>query len=167
MTLFSKAITDLASRIVIALAQNGQTVTTAESCTGGLIAGALTAIPGASDAVYGGFVSYANAAKIAMVGVRQETLDVHGAVSEQIVREMAEGTLRAAKTDFAVAVTGIAGPEGGSEGKPVGLVYFALATPSRTLTRKWSFGNIGRNKVRELTVLTALEILNDVLQDRA
>src|SRR5690606_30994864 len=121
-------IATLAQETVAALTAAGLTVATAESCTGGLIAAALTSIPGASDVVYGGYVTYANEAKIAMVGVPFALLRQHGAVSKEVAMAMAEGALAVAGTHLAVAVTGIAGPTGGSEEKPGGLVHFALAS---------------------------------------
>jgi nicotinamide-nucleotide amidase len=163
---FSKKILGLATRVISNLAAQKSTITTVESCTGGLIAAALTTVPGSSSVVYGGFVTYANEAKSNMVGVNAETLQAHGAVSDQIAREMAEGGLRAAGTDCAVAVTGIAGPDGGSAEKPVGLVFFAVATSSKTISAKWNFGDVGREEVREMTVLTALEMILELVQER-
>ena len=134
-------------------------IATAESCTGGLIAGALTSVAGSSDAVYGGFVTYANAAKETMLGVSAETLAAHGAVSEETAREMAAGAQRAAGTTYAIAVTGIAGPSGGTPEKPVGLVWFGLAGPDGVVVEKRLFGAIGRTEVRAATVLNALDML--------
>lgn len=163
---FSRNISELARKTIEDLTIKGNTVATAESCTGGLISGALTSISGSSNVLYGGFVTYANAAKSDMIGVSPATLEAHGAVSDQTVREMAEGALKTAPVDYAIAVTGIAGPGGGSETKPVGLVFFAVATPSRTISRKWNFGDVGRDEVREMSVLTGLELLWNVIQER-
>jgi nicotinamide-nucleotide amidase len=145
------------------LSARGQMIVTAESCTGGLIAGALTDVPGSSDAVHGGFVTYANDAKEAMIGVPGALIESHGAVSEQVARAMAEGALRAAGVGVAVAVTGIAGPGGGTEGKPVGLVCFACATPERTSAAVERFGDIGRQQVREASIVRALDLVIEVL----
>ena len=113
--------------VLDAFRARGWTLATAESCTGGLVAGALTEVPGSSDVVDRGFVTYSNAAKMAMIGVPEATLAAHGAVSEATARAMAEGALKAAGVDAAVAITGVAGPGGGSAAKPVGLVHFACA----------------------------------------
>ncbi|MBF9033633.1 nicotinamide-nucleotide amidohydrolase family protein [Rhodobacterales bacterium HKCCE2091] len=131
---------------------------TAESCTGGLIAGALTDIAGSSDVVERGFVTYSNAAKVEMLGVRPETLDATGAVSEDTAREMAEGAVARSRADIAVAVTGIAGP-GGSEHKPEGRVCFGLSGPAGTVTETVEFGAIGRANVRAATVAHALAMI--------
>lgn len=140
-----------------------QMIVTAESCTGGLIAGALTDVPGSSEAVYGGFITYANEAKERMIGVPAELLDAHGAVSEQVARAMAKGALKTTGVAMAVAVTGIAGPGGGTEGKPIGLVYFACATADGTKARVERFGDRGRQEVREISVITALDLVIETL----
>ncbi|WP_264213488.1 CinA family protein [Leisingera thetidis] len=135
------------------------TIATAESCTGGMIAAALTDIPGSSAVVDRGFVTYSNAAKMQMLGVRAETLDAVGAVSEEVAAEMAAGALNNAGVTLAVSVTGIAGP-GGSEFKPEGRVCFGLARTGREpLTETVDFGAIGRDKVRAATRDHALELL--------
>lgn len=121
------SIEDLATELVRNLSAGGQTVATAESCTGGGIAEALTRVPGSSACFGFGLVSYSNAAKESLLGVRAETLREHGAVSEAVVREMAEGALALSGADLAVAVSGVAGPGGGTAGKPVGTVWFAWA----------------------------------------
>ena len=141
------------------LATRKQMIVTAESCTGGLIAGALTDVPGSSDAVYGGFITYANGAKEEMIGVPAALIEAHGAVSEQVARAMAEGALKTAGVAIAIAVTGIAGPGGGTEGKPVGLVHFACATAEGTTTAVERFGDIGRQTVREASIVTALDLV--------
>ncbi len=151
-------IATLAAETIGALKDAGLTIATAESCTGGLIAAALTSISGSSDVVYGGFVTYANEAKIAMIGVPFGLLRQVGAVSEQVALAMADGALASAGTHIAVAVTGIAGPGGGSEEKPVGLVHFAVATEGGTThLRKVFPGN--RDEVRHATVLQALKLV--------
>ncbi|KIC26668.1 MULTISPECIES: CinA family protein [unclassified Leisingera] len=137
----------------------GITIATAESCTGGMIAAALTDIPGSSAVVDRGFVTYSNAAKMQMLGVKAETLDSVGAVSEEVAAEMAAGAVRNAGVTLAVSVTGIAGP-GGSEFKPEGRVCFGLARAGQTATTETvEFGAIGRAKVRAATRDHALELL--------
>jgi nicotinamide-nucleotide amidase len=137
----------------------GVRIATAESCTGGLISVALTDVAGSSDVFDRGFVTYSNAAKREMLGVRTATLEAHGAVSEDVAREMAEGALERSAAQLAVAVTGIAGP-GGSEFKPEGRVCFGLAQAGKpTLVETVEFGPIGRGKVRAATVEHALALL--------
>lgn len=143
--------------------RRGVMIATAESCTGGLIAGRLTDVAGSSDTFERGFVTYSNAAKIEMLGIRPETLDAHGAVSEEIAAEMAQGALARSHAGIAVAVTGIAGP-GGSEHKPEGRVCFGLADPFGTRTETVEFGAIGRAEVRAATVEHALSLLAEALQ---
>lgn len=139
----------------------GLTIATAESCTGGLVAGALTDIAGSSAVVDRGFVTYTNAAKEQMLGVPVETLKQHGAVSRETAEAMAKGVLAHAPADLAVSITGIAGPDGGSAEKPVGLVHFAAAArDGRLIHREQRFGNLGRAEVRRLSVLQALAMLS-------
>lgn len=140
----------------------GATVTTAESCTGGMVAAAITDVAGSSNVFERGFVAYSNAAKTDMLGVRVETLDAVGAVSEEVAREMALGARAAAGATVAVAVTGIAGP-GGSEFKPEGRVCFGLATADGVTTQTVEYGALGRAKVREASTLQALKLLRDAL----
>lgn len=139
-------------------------IATAESCTGGLIAGALTEVPGSSDGFDRGFVTYSNAAKMQMLGVRAETLNTHGAVSEQVAAEMAQGALRQSDAGIAVSVTGIAGP-GGSEHKPEGRVCFGISQPFGTFTQTVEFGAIGRHRVRAATIEHGLQLLLDALRN--
>ena len=154
----------LAHEVIGALRAKGWTIAAAESCTGGLIAGALTSVSGSSDAVYGGFVTYANEAKIAMVGVPFGLLREFGAVSKEVATAMAEGALAAAGTHIAVAVTGIAGPGGGSAEKPVGLVYFAVATAEETRNLKKSFDpNWSRQQIRHASVVEALKLVKKTI----
>jgi nicotinamide-nucleotide amidase len=135
-------------------------VATAESCTGGLVAGALTDIAGSSDVVDCGFVTYSNTAKQSLLGVSAVTLNRHGAVSAETAAAMAKGALKNSQADIAVAITGIAGPGGGSKEKPVGLVHFAVAARGgRVLARRRLYGNIGRGRVRERSVAEALSLL--------
>ncbi|WP_323007729.1 nicotinamide-nucleotide amidohydrolase family protein [Pseudorhodobacter sp.] len=155
---------DLAARILAAARARGFTIATAESCTGGLVAAALTEIPGSSDVFDRGFVTYSNPAKIAMLGVSPETLATDGAVSEAVAVEMAAGALRQAGVALAVSITGIAGP-GGSAHKPEGRVCFGLAQrgqPTRTETRE--FGAIGRANVRRAATSHALHLLAAALR---
>lgn len=136
------------------------TVATAESCTGGLVAGALTEIPGSSDVIDRGFVTYSNAAKHAMLGVKTATLESFGAVSKETAIQMAVGALEEADVDLAVAITGIAGPGGATPGKPVGLVHFAVAArDGRIVNKECRFGAVGRSAVRQRSVLEALRML--------
>ena len=156
-------IEKLAQDVIAALKVGNLTIATAESCTGGLIAGALTSVSGSSEVVYGGFVTYANEAKIAMIGVPFGMLRQHGAVSEEVAIAMADGARTAAGTHVAVAVTGIAGPNGGSEEKPVGLVHFACAGPTGTRHRERRFGEQSRDEIRRLSVLEALDLLRETV----
>ena len=138
----------------------GWRVATAESCTGGLVAGALTEIAGSSDVVECGFVVYSDAAKQAMLDVPAATLKRYGAVSAETAIAMAAGALKRSPADLAVSITGIAGPGGGSRQKPVGLVHFAAASRGgRRLQRRRLFGKIGRRRVRERSVAEALAML--------
>ena len=162
--MFPKDIEDLALAVLAAARAGGVTIATAESCTGGLVAGALTEIAGSSDVVTCGFVTYSNAAKQALLGVPAALLEAHGAVSEQTARAMADGALAASGAGLTVAITGIAGPGGGSEAKPVGLVHFAAArTGAPTLAREMRYGDIGRSAVRLASLRVALEMLLEAL----
>jgi nicotinamide-nucleotide amidase len=139
------------------------TVATAESCTGGLVAGALTEIPGSSDVIDRGFVTYSDEAKRAMLGVKAITLATFGAVSKETATAMAIGALERAGVDLAVSITGIAGPGGATPGKPVGLVHFAVAArDGRILHRECRFGAIGRSAVRQRSVVEALRMLMEL-----
>ncbi|MBB5049507.1 nicotinamide-nucleotide amidase [Rhodopseudomonas rhenobacensis] len=136
------------------------TIATAESCTGGLVAGALTEIPGSSDVIDRGFVTYSNDAKHAMLGVETATLMTFGAVSKETAIAMAIGALEHAEVDLTVAITGIAGPGGATPGKPVGLVHIAVASrDGRISHREHRFGAIGRSLVRQRSVVEALRML--------
>lgn len=154
-----------ATALLQACRARGWMVATAESCTGGLVAGLLTEIAGSSAAVERGFVTYSNAAKTELVGVPAELIDAHGAVSEPVARAMAEGALARSHARVAVAVTGIAGPSGGTQAKPVGLVHFALAAhgmPTVHLERR--YGDLGRERVRLSAVADALLLLERALE---
>lgn len=137
---FPPLMLEQAREVVEICARRGFTIATAESCTGGLLSGILTEIPGASQVFTHGFITYANPAKVAMVEVSEHTLAAHGAVSEAIARSMAEGALRTAAASLAVGITGIAGPGGGTAEKPVGLVHVACASSSgKTIHKEYRF----------------------------
>lgn len=144
--------------LLAALEARGETLATAESCTGGLIAAALTSVAGSSSVVTAGFVTYSNAAKMRMVGVPEAALAAHGAVSEPVARAMAEGALREAKVDIALSCTGIAGPGGATPGKPVGLVFIGCARRgAATIVERHVFPG-DRAAVRAATVAAALRM---------
>jgi nicotinamide-nucleotide amidase len=153
---------------LLALARSkGAKIATAESCTGGLIAGAITDVAGSSDIFDRGFVTYSNAAKTDMLGVHAATLEHFGAVSEEVAREMADGALARSAADLAVSVTGIAGP-GGSGHKPEGRVCFGLAQSGYvTMTQTVEYGPMGRSNVRRATVGHALHLLIRALRPQA
>jgi nicotinamide-nucleotide amidase len=138
----------------------GLKIATAESCTGGLVAGLITSIAGSSDVFERGFVTYSNAAKIEMLGVDVSVLERYGAVSAECALAMAEGALKKSKSHIAVSVTGIAGPGGGSEVKPVGLVYFACTTWARNYGKVMHFGDLGRDPIRLASVEVAIELMS-------
>lgn len=162
--MFPEDIEALARQVLERARRRGLSLATAESCTGGLVAGALTAIAGSSDVFLGGLVTYANDAKRRLLGVDQVLLDRYGAVSEPVARAMAAGARTAFGADAAVAITGVAGPGGGSSEKPVGLVHFAAAGPDGVVAhREARFGDIGRDAVRLASVRVALETLQDRL----
>jgi nicotinamide-nucleotide amidase len=150
---------DLADRFLKACAHREILVATAESCTGGMIISMLTDIPGSSSMVDRGFVTYSNEAKVDMLGVSRDTLEKHGAVSAETAYEMAEGALKHSRAGITLAVTGIAGPDGGSAEKPVGLVWFGMALFSKpVVTEKMIFENRGRDFIRRETVKHALNM---------
>lgn len=150
-------------QIIDILTQANRTLVTAESCTGGLIAAALTDIPGASAAFYGGYITYANTAKSRMIHVQARLIRDYGAVSNQVARAMADGARNTARADYAIAVTGIAGPDGGSEKKPIGLVYVAVSSELATLVIEHKFGDLGRDAIRKASVDAALNLMLQVL----
>ena len=137
---------------------------TAESCTGGLIAAALTDIPGSSDVFERGFITYSNEAKIELLGVPAELIARHGAVSREVAEAMASGALVHSHADIAVAVTGVAGPSGGTSEKPVGLVHLAAARGGRVVHRPIRLGNIGRTEIREASVAEAFRLVRLMAQ---
>jgi nicotinamide-nucleotide amidase len=162
----SKKIEDpllaLAAKLSAVARARGVMIATAESCTGGLVAGAITAIAGSSAWFERGFVTYSNLAKEQQLGVAPSTIERFGAVSEETAKAMAQGAVRGAAAQWAVAVTGIAGPDGGSPDKPVGMVWFAWAGPGRLDTLRRQFDG-DRTAVREASVRVALEGLVDRL----
>ena len=154
----AKALLDICSRKKLTLA-------TAESCTGGLVAATISEIPGSSAVLDRGFVTYSNEAKQQMLGVTPATIDVYGAVSIECAEEMAKGALAHASVDLAVSITGIAGPTGAVPGKPIGLVFFCAASRSgRVIAHDRKYGDIGRAKVREQSVLQALNMLRELAE---
>lgn len=170
--MFSPDLLARAETLLAAARAKGLKIATAESCTGGLIAGLLTEIPGSSDVVERGFVTYSNESKHELLGVPRELIERNGAVSSPVALAMAEGALRHSQAHLALAVTGIAGPGGGTDEKPVGLVYIAfIQRPSIDTALEnvpntfieCRFGDIGRTEVRLKTVETALKMLELVL----
>lgn len=155
--MFSPEILTLATEVLEKARTKGLHLATAESCTGGLVMAALTEIAGSSDVVDRGFITYTNRAKMEVLGVPAETLRIGGAVTKETAIAMAKGAIENSSANVAVSVTGIAGPGGGSEFKPVGLVHMACTGRNgATLHEKHLFGEIGRDKVREATVIAAL-----------
>ncbi len=158
--MFDDAILAAAANLLDICKRKKLTLATAESCTGGLVAGALTEIAGSSDVVDRGFVTYSDEAKQQMLGVSPDTLREHGAVSRQTAEKMARGAIARSNAQLAVAITGIAGPGGGSKEKPVGLVHFAAASRGGAFTaQEMRYGDIGRGQVRRESVLQALAML--------
>ncbi|WP_394664378.1 CinA family protein [uncultured Sphingomonas sp.] len=161
--LLPRELIELAERVVVANRAAGRRVALAESCTGGLVSAALTEIPGSSDVVEAGFVTYSNQAKISMLNVSAEVIETFGAVSTATAWGMAQGALAASEADVAVAITGVAGPGGGTVKKPVGTVVFAQALrggdPEEVKAERHEFGDIGRGAIRLQAALLALELL--------
>jgi len=156
----------VAAEVLLELCKSKRlTLATAESCTGGLVAAALSEIPGSSMVVDRGFVTYSNEAKQQMLDVTPATIDVYGAVSSECAEEMAKGALAHASVDLAISVTGIAGPTGAVPGKPIGLVYFCAASRSgRVIPHDRKYGDIGRPNVRRESVLQALAMLQELAE---
>ena len=158
-SIFPLEINNRTSNILKLCKQKGVTIVTAESCTGGLIAGCLTDTPGSSSVIEGGFVTYSNQAKVSMLSVKLEQLDKYGAVSEEVARSMAEGALGSSKADIAIACTGVAGPGGATETKPVGLVHLSCASRKHpTLHKKCNFSG-QRSTIRLATVEAAFGLI--------
>jgi len=156
-------LVEAARKAVEANRAAGRRIAVAESCTAGLVAAALTEIPGSSDVFEGGFITYSDSAKIALLGISEDVLDTFGAVSVAVAWGMAQGALARTQADVAVAVTGIAGPGGGSARKPVGTVVFARAQrgedPKQIVADHREFGDLGRGGIRLQAALCALELL--------
>ena len=158
--MFPSSIENLARMVLATAREKNMTLATAESCTGGLIAAALTEIPGSSDVFDRGFVTYSNNAKRDMLGVSGELIVDLGAVSEPVARAMAEGAMVVGEVDAAVAVTGVAGPGGGTPLKPVGLVHIACAIKGQNIMHDFfQFGDIGREEIRARTAEEALQMM--------
>lgn len=156
----------LVAQVGVSLQKKSWQIAVAESCTGGLLGTALTAVAGSSAYFYGGVISYSNQAKVDLLGVNPVTLSKWGAVSEAIAREMAFGIRKRCGVQLGVAITGIAGPEGGSGQKPVGLVWIALDSEEGTLVTKEQFTG-DRTQIREASVLTALSLIQNFIGGRA
>lgn len=152
----------LEQAVVDLLLANNLTVTTAESCTGGLLSAKLINVPGVSEVFKSGHVTYSNKAKHKLLGVKKPSLDKYGAVSESVAKEMAKGAAVSSKADVAVAITGIAGPEGGSDAKPVGLVYIACSVCGKIKVKEYNFSG-NRNKIRESSVIAALTLMRQCI----
>jgi PncC family amidohydrolase len=152
------------AELVEASRAKGQTLATAESCTGGLIGAAITSTPGSSAVFYGGVIAYHNVVKMEQLQVNSDTLKTHGAVSQRTAEEMAIGCRERLQVDIAVSVTGVAGPGGGSDEKPVGRVWIGLATAETVTSKKYDFTKMRRNKVRDNACLAALEIMLEALR---
>jgi nicotinamide-nucleotide amidase len=162
--MFPQALLSQAEALLAMARNKAVRIATAESCTGGLIAALLTEIPGSSDVVERGFVTYSNEAKEELLGVPRALLAEHGAVSAPVARAMADGALKHSRAQLCVAVTGIAGPGGGSAEKPVGLVYIAAArAPGDIIVKEHRFGDIGRDAIRMATLREALNLLRERL----
>ena len=150
--------------IVQALTERGLTIACAETLTGGGIAQALIRVPGSSRVLGLGVVAYSDQAKVEVLGVDPETIRRYGAVSEETAQKMAEGVAAVAHADLGLAVTGVAGPGGGSSEKPVGMVCFALKTPEETITRTCRFGDLGRDAIMDRSIETALELVEEYVK---
>jgi nicotinamide-nucleotide amidase len=160
----SNELFEAASEVLGLCGGRGLTLATAESCTGGLIAAALTATPGSSRVLDRGYVTYSDASKTAELGVPPDLIKKQGAVSEEVARAMAVGAIEAADVDLALSVTGIAGPDGGTPQKPVGLVHIAVAhRGGKILHRECRYGTIGRGEVRRLSALAALALMKELI----
>jgi nicotinamide-nucleotide amidase len=162
--MFSPPLLSLAQTVLSVARKKGLRIATAESCTGGLVAGLLTEIPGSSDVLERGFVVYSNRAKSELLGVHADLIADQGAVSEPVARAMAEGAVENSNAQMAVAVTGIAGPGGGTRLKPVGLVHVAAAREGRSVLHEaHRFGDIGRSEIRLASVEAALMLLRRMI----
>ncbi len=163
--MLDQEVIDAANLVLEACKAKKLTVATAESCTGGLVAAALTHIAGSSAVVDRGYVTYTNDAKMQMIGVAPMTIETYGAVSRECAQEMAKGALAHSGASLAVSITGIAGPTGAVPGKPIGLVFFCAASRSgRLITHDRKYGDIGRAQVRRASVLQALDMLRELAE---
>ena len=162
--MFTSSLREQAAELLAAARTAQLRIVTAESCTGGLIAGLLTDIPGSSEVVERGFVTYSNEAKEDLLGIPADLIHRHGAVSAEVARAMAEGALKHSLAQLAVAVTGIAGPGGGTALKPVGLVYVAVQRlGGKAQIKEFRFGDIGRDEIRSRSVAEALILLRNLV----
>jgi nicotinamide-nucleotide amidase len=162
--MIDKETKEAAQRVFDLCRERGLTLATAESCTAGLVAATITDIPGSSGIFDRGFVTYSNTAKQILLGVSKDTLDKYGAVSAEVAEAMALGALNAAETSLAVSVTGIAGPDGGTPEKPVGLVFLACVNREGTFhARECRFGDLGRSEVRRRSVIAAFVLIEEML----
>lgn len=162
--IFSSELRARAFTLLAELRAKSLKLATAESCTGGLVAGLFTEIAGSSDVFERGFVTYSNEAKHELLGVPQSLLEMHGAVSEEVAQAMALGALKSSRTDIVIAVTGIAGPGGATETKPIGLVHVAIARKDGAVVhRVFEFGDIGRTEIRLATLDAALNLLSELV----
>ncbi len=161
--MFDLIVLETAERLLEVCKRKHLTVATAESCTGGLVAAAVSAISGSSAVLDRGYVTYSNEAKKQMLGVTPTTLEAYGAVSRECAEEMARGALAHARVDLAVSITGVAGPTGGTPEKPVGLVHFAAASRGgQLIAHEGRYGDVGRSQVRRLSLLQALAMLSEL-----
>jgi len=167
MTVFPDALLQKATAILAVCKQQGFTIATAESCTGGLLSSLLTELPGSATMFTHGFITYANEAKSDMLGVSADVIQEHGAVSEPVARAMAEGALKNAHANLAIAITGIAGPDGGSDAKPTGTVHFACAVNGKATTHQMHVFTGERSKIRLTAVEMALNIIGSELKLQA
>ncbi|MGA7973398.1 MAG: CinA family protein [Pseudolabrys sp.] len=163
--MFDLIVLEAAEQLLEVCKRKHLTVATAESCTGGLVAAAISAISGSSAVLDRGYVTYSNEAKEQMLGVTPTTLEAYGAVSRECAEEMARGALAHAQVDLAVSITGVAGPTGGTPEKPVGLVHFAAASRSgQLIAHEGRYGDVGRSQVRRLSLLQALTMLSELAE---
>jgi nicotinamide-nucleotide amidase len=161
--IYAEGGTNMEEVVGQALVEHGFKIATAESCTGGLLTKRLTDTPGSSSYVERGFITYSNASKVELLGVRPADLEAHGAVSAPVAEQMAAGAAKKAGVEIGVGITGVAGPDGGSEEKPVGTVFIAVATPKTKGVRKYSFAGT-RVTVRERSVQTALDLVRRAIR---
>ncbi len=166
----TRTIDSAAACVVKYMTEHGLTLSCAESCTGGSLAASVTAVPGASAVFFGGAVTYTEEMKMKLVGVKRETLDRYTVYSAEVAQEMSEGVRKVTGSDYGVGITGIAGPSGGTEDKPVGTVYVSVSGKNGTVTadlalyKEKEYEKLDRRSIRELTVLKSLQMLEDLLR---